>query len=141
MILLVEDNEDDAALALRAFHKNEPGREIHVAEDGVIALEFLHGRNGEAPAHPLPRVVLLDLKLPRLDGHQVLQRIRQDARTRILPVVMLSSSAEETDIARSYALGANSYVRKPVSFSDFMLAAKQLDAYWLSLNETPPHTS
>jgi two-component system response regulator len=82
--------------------------------------------------------VLLDLKLPRLDGLQVLERIRQDARTRLLPVVMLTSSAEETDIARSYALGANSYVRKPVSFSDFMAAAKQLDAYWLSLNHPPP---
>ncbi|MBX3263881.1 MAG: response regulator [Labilithrix sp.] len=136
LILLVEDNEDDAALALRAFRKHEPNREIHVAADGVLALEFLHGKAGAAPTAPLPRFVLLDLKLPKLDGFQVLERIRQEPRTSNLPVVMLTSSAEQTDIERSYALGANSYVRKPISFGDFLDAARQLDDYWSSLNLT-----
>ncbi|HVH42799.1 MAG TPA: response regulator [Labilithrix sp.] len=138
MILLVEDNEDDAALALRAFRKHEPAREIHVAEDGVLALEFLHGKKGSAPTHPLPRVVLLDLKLPRLDGFQVLEQIRREPRTSCLPVVMLTSSAEDGDIERSYALGANSYVRKPVSFAEFLDTARQLVEYWLSLNLSVP---
>ncbi|MBX3209185.1 MAG: response regulator [Labilithrix sp.] len=138
VILLVEDNEDDAALALRAFRKHEPNREIHVAEDGVVALEFLHGKPGASPSAPLPRVVLLDLKLPKLDGFQVLERIRHEPRTSNLPVVMLTSSAEHTDIERSYALGANSYVRKPISFVEFLDAAKQLGDYWLSLNLTAP---
>jgi len=140
VILLVEDNEDDAALALRAFRKHEPTREIHVAEDGVAALEFLHGTTGTAPASPLPRVVLLDLKLPRLDGFQVLERIRQEPRTSHLPVVMLTSSAEHIDIERCYALGANSYVRKPISFTEFLEAAKQLDDYWHSLNLGVPRS-
>lgn len=138
--MLVEDNEDDAALALRAFRKHEPTREIHVAEDGVAALEFLHGKTGTAPASPLPRVVLLDLKLPRLDGFQVLERIRQEPRTSHLPVVMLTSSAEHIDIERCYALGANSYVRKPISFTEFLEAAKQLDDYWHSLNLGVPRS-
>jgi CheY-like chemotaxis protein len=133
MILIVEDNEDDAALALRAFRRHEPAREIHVAEDGVTALEYLHGKGGDV--RPLPRVVLLDLKLPRLDGFQVLERIRQEPRTKFLPVVMLTSSAEQQDLERSYELGANSYLRKPVSFADFLEAAKQIDVYWHSLNQ------
>ena len=134
VILLVEDNEDDAALALRAFRKHEPKREIHVAADGVVALEFLHGKAGAAPTAPLPRFVLLDLKLPKLDGFQVLERIRRNPRTSSLPVVMLTSSAEELDVGRSYALGANSYVRKPISFVELVDAARQLDDYWSSLN-------
>ena len=138
--MLVEDNEDDAALALRAFRKHEPTREIHVAEDGVAAHEFLHGKTGTAPASPLPRVVLLDLKLPTLDGFQVLERIRQEPRTSHLPVVMLTSSAEHIDIERCYALGANSYVRKPISFTEFLEAAKQLDDYWHSLNLGVPRS-
>lgn len=141
VILLVEDNEDDAALAIRAFHKHHPAREIFVAGDGVAALEYLFGKDGEAAndsARPLPKVVLLDLKLPRLDGFQVLERIRQDPRTRLLPVVMLTTSLEDEDVRKSYSLGANSYVRKPVSFSDFLTAAKQLDDYWLALNEPSP---
>jgi two-component system response regulator len=135
MILLVEDNEDDAALALRAFRRHEGEREIHVAEDGVAALEYLHGKEGEV--RPLPRLVLLDLMLPRLDGFEVLERIREEPRTRYLPVVMLTSSAEQEDVEKSYRLGANSYLRKPVSFSEFVAAAKQIGAYWLSLNELP----
>jgi CheY-like chemotaxis protein len=138
VILLVEDNEDDAALAIRAFHKHQPSREIHVAEDGVVALEYLFGKDGGDGERPLPKVVLLDLKLPRLDGFQVLERIRQEPRTRLLPVVMLTTSLEDEDVRRSYSLGANSYVRKPVSFSDFLTAAKQLDDYWLALNEPSP---
>jgi two-component system response regulator len=137
MILLVEDNEDDVALALRAFRKHEPTREIHVAEDGASALEFLLGKDGQPPTHPLPRLVLLDLKLPGLNGHEVLERLRQESRTKLLPVVMLTSSVEAEDVEKSYALGANSYVRKPVSLSDFVGMAKQIDQYWLTLNQLP----
>jgi two-component system, response regulator len=137
MILLVEDNEDDVALALRAFRKHEPTREIHVAEDGAAALEFLLGKDGQPPTHPLPRLVLLDLKLPGLNGHEVLERLRQESRTKLLPVVMLTSSVEAEDVQKSYALGANSYVRKPVSLSDFVVMAKQIDQYWLTLNQLP----
>lgn len=138
MILLVEDNEDDVALALRAFRKHAPDREIRIAGDGVQALDFLLGAGGEPPAPALPQVVLLDLKLPRLDGFQVLERIRRSPRTSHLPVVMLTSSAEHVDIQRSYALGANSYVRKPVSFAEFLDIARQLASYWLSLNLPVP---
>lgn len=132
-ILLVEDNPDDELLTRRAFEKNRIGNRIVVAHDGVEALELLFG-GGE-----LPQLVLLDLKLPRVDGLEVLRRMRADDRTRLLPVVVLTSSREERDLVESYRLGANSYVRKPVDFDEFVEAARQLGLYWLLLNEPPPH--
>jgi two-component system response regulator len=132
-ILLVEDNPDDELLTRRAFEKNRIGNRIVVAHDGVEALEILFG-GGE-----LPQLVLLDLKLPRIDGLEVLRRVRADDRTRLLPVVVLTSSREERDLVESYRLGANSYVRKPVDFDEFVEAARQLGLYWLLLNEPPPH--
>jgi len=136
-ILLVEDNEDDAELTLRAFRKNNIYNEIHVARDGAEAIDWLFGSNG-TPAATLPTVVLLDLKLPKIDGLGVLQRIRAHDRTRHLPVVILTSSMEEMDRINGYRLGANSYVRKPVDFGDFLKATQQLGLYWLVLNEGPP---
>lgn len=139
-ILLVEDNPDDAALTLRAFKKHNVINEIIVAGDGVEALDYLFatgaylGRENCA----LPQLVLLDLKLPRLDGLEVLRRLRADARTRLLPVVILTSSDEEQDILQGYNLGANSYIRKPVDFDEFMEAVRQLKLYWLVLNQAPP---
>jgi two-component system, response regulator len=136
-ILLVEDNPDDVELTLRAFRKNNIANDIVVARDGAEALGLLMGAGpGEAP--PLPAVVLLDLKLPRVDGLDVLRGIRGSERTRLLPVVVLTSSNEERDLVNSYSLGANSYVRKPVDFMEFMEAVKQLGLYWLVLNATPP---
>jgi CheY-like chemotaxis protein len=132
-ILLVEDNEDDELLTLRALKKNNILNEVVVAHDGVEALERLFTPNAQ-----LPQVVLLDLNLPRLGGLEVLRKIREDARTKLLPVVMLTSSKEEEDVARSYALGANAYVRKPVEFSEFSEAVKTLGLFWLLLNQTPP---
>jgi two-component system response regulator len=132
-ILLVEDNQDDVELTLRALRKSDVRCQVDVAADGVAALEYLLGP-GE---RPLPAFVLLDLKLPKLSGHEVLERIRREARTRLLPVVVLTSSRERADLERCYALGANSYVRKPVDFDAFMQAARQLGAYWLEVNETP----
>jgi two-component system response regulator len=140
---LVEDNEDDVALTLRAFKKNNLANEVHVATDGQKALEFLFG-NGEhaaRAAEDLPQVVLLDLKLPKVDGLEVLRRIRANARTRALPVVVLTSSKEERDLVESYRLGANSYVRKPVDFEQFTSAAHQLGLYWMVLNMTPTTTA
>ncbi len=139
-ILLVEDNPDDAALTLRAFKKNHILNEVIVARDGVEALDYLFGAGAYAgrDATSLPAVMLLDLKLPRLDGLEVLKRIRNDPRTRLLRVVVLTSSKEEQDIMHSYNLGANSYIRKPVDFDSFMTAVGQLGMYWLLLNETPP---
>ena len=132
-ILLVEDNQDDVELTLRALRKNDVRCQVHVAADGVAALEYLLG-----PAlKPLPTFVLLDLKLPKVSGHEVLERIRREARTRLLPVVVLTSSREQADLERCYALGANSYVRKPVDFDAFMRATRQLGSYWLEVNETP----
>jgi len=131
-ILLVEDNPDDEALALRAFKKSGIMNEIVVARDGVEALEFLFATDG-----PRPAVVLLDLKLPRKNGLEVLKEIRSDERTRRLPVVILTSSSEDQDMVESYDLGANSYVRKPVDFVEFAEAVSQLGVYWLLLNETP----
>jgi two-component system, response regulator len=139
-ILLVEDNPDDAALTLRALKKNQVVNDITVVTDGVQALEYLFcegsfsARNGAE----LPQVVLLDLKLPKLDGLGVLQRLRADQRTKLLPVVILTSSNEERDRVQGYGLGANSYVRKPVDFDAFVAAAAQLGLYWLVLNEPPP---
>lgn len=135
-ILLVEDNPDDEALTLRAFRKNNIKNEIVVAHDGVEALDYLFATGpfaGQAPE--APQVVLLDLKLPRVDGLEVLRRIRADDRTRLIPVVILTSSKEEQDLVDGYSLGCNSYVRKPVNFDEFMEAARQLGMYWLLLNE------
>ena len=140
MILLVEDNPDDVELTLRAFAKNHISNEIIVARDGIEALDFLFGTGayaGRDLSIPI-QLVLLDLKLPRLDGLEVLERLRADERTRLLPVVILTSSREEGDLVKGYALGANSYIRKPVDFSQFLEAIRQLGLYWLVLNEPPP---
>jgi two-component system, response regulator len=138
-ILLVEDNPDDEALTVRALKKSNVANEIIVVRDGVEALDYLfcEGSFAGSPPRALPQVVLLDLKLPKLDGLGVLRRIRADARTRFLPVVILSSSDEEADRFQGYSLGANSYVRKPVNFEQFLTAAAQLGLYWLVLNEPP----
>jgi two-component system response regulator len=140
IILLVEDNPDDQALTLRALRKNNLANEVVMARDGVEAIEFLFGSDADfGRSSPiLPALVLLDLKLPKLDGLEVLRRIRDSARTRRLPVVVLTSSKEEQDLITSYNLGANSYVRKPVDFNEFMEAVRQLGLYWLVLNETAP---
>jgi two-component system response regulator len=140
MILLVEDNPDDEALTLRAFRKNNIGNEIVVAHDGEEALEYLfrRGKYAERDPHKLPEVILLDLKLPKVDGLEVLRQIRTNQDTRLLPVVILTSSKEEQDLIEGYSQGANSYVRKPVDFNKFIEAVRQLGLYWLVLNETPP---
>jgi CheY-like chemotaxis protein len=130
-ILLVEDNPDDEALAIRAFKRHHIGNEIVVARDGVEALDYLF-------IDLKPTVVLLDLKLPRLDGIEVLRRIRADERTKLLPVVVLTTSSEEQDMLDSYSLGCNSYIRKPVDFLQFSEAIRQLGMYWLLMNEPPP---
>ncbi len=139
-ILLVEDNPDDAALTVHALETNKIGNTLVIARDGVEALDYLFGSGSYAGRNPadLPAVVLLDLKLPRIDGLEVLRRVRSDGRTHLLPVVILTSSNEEEDRIKGYALGANSYVRKPVDFDDFVRAAGQLGLYWLLLNQAPP---
>jgi len=139
IVLLVEDNADDELLTIRAFRKNNLRNEIVVARDGVEALDYLFATGahvGRAPG--LPEMVLLDLKLPRLDGLEVLRRIRADHRTALLPVVILTSSKQEEDLLKSYELGANSYVRKPVEFEAFVEAVRNLGLYWLVVNEAPP---
>lgn len=140
VILLVEDIPDDEALTVRALKKNNIVNEVVVAHDSVQALDYLFGEGGHAGRNTkdLPQVVLLDLKLPKLDGLGVLRRLRSDPRTKLLPVVILTSSTEEQDRINGYGLGANSYVRKPVDFDQFMDAARQLGLYWLVLNEPPP---
>jgi two-component system response regulator len=140
VILLVEDNPDDEALTLRALKKNNIGNDIVVARDGVEALDYLFGTGAYAgrDVTQVPAVTLLDLKIPKLDGLEVLKRLRADERTRLMPVVILTSSKEEHDLANSYKLGANSYIRKPVDFSQFVEAIRQLGLYWLVINETPP---
>jgi len=140
VILLVEDNPDDEALTVRALEKNKILNEVVVARDGVQALDYLFGQGSYAgrDTTETPQVVLLDLKLPKLDGLEVLRRLRADDRTKLLPVVILTSSNEERDRVRGYGLGANSYVRKPVDFDAFVTAAAQLGLYWLVLNEPPP---
>ena len=138
MILLVEDNPDDAKLTLRAFKRNNMLNPIVVARDGVEALDIL-GLGAKPAAKPkLPAVVLLDLKLPKIDGMEVLRHIRANECTKLLPVVILTSSREEEDLSNGYRLGANSYIRKPVDFSGFLTAVQQLGMYWLLLNEPPP---
>ena len=141
MILLVEDNPDDEALTRRALVKNNIQNEIVVARDGAEALDFLFCTGTFASRDPgaVPEVVLLDLKLPKIDGLEVLRRLRADERTRLLPVVILTSSKEEQDLVNGYLLGANSYIRKPVNFEQFVEAVRQLGLYWLVLNEPPPH--
>ncbi|HFD87465.1 MAG TPA: response regulator [Gammaproteobacteria bacterium] len=139
ILLLVEDNPDDEALTLRALRKHNLANQIVVARDGQEALDFLFGQGAysDRDTSILPQVILLDLKLPKIDGLQVLERLRADPTTRPIPVVILTSSSEEQDMIRSYDLGANSYVRKPVDFSQFIEAARQLGLYWLVLNEVP----
>ena len=136
-ILLVEDNPKDEALTLRALQKHNLQTAVVVRRDGVQALDYLLGPNG-GTVEPLPRLVLLDLKLPKVDGLEVLRRLRSHERTRLLPVVILTSSGEERDILEGYRLGTNSYVRKPVDFAEFTEAVRQLGLYWLILNITPP---
>jgi two-component system response regulator len=140
IILLVEDNPDDEALTIRALKKSNIRNEVVVARDGAEALEFLFGTGAYAGRDTSiwPQVVLLDLKLPKVDGLEVLRRIRADERTQLLPVVILTSSKEERDLIEGYKLGANSYVRKPVDFSQFAEAVRQLGLYWFVLNEMPP---
>jgi two-component system response regulator len=137
LILLVEDSPDDVALTLRALKSHNIKNEVVVVEDGAKALEFLFGSGERPPAPALPAVVLLDLKLPKVDGLGVLRAIRSDDRTRLIPVVILTSSDEQRDMVEGYSLGANSYVRKPVDFVEFTDAAKQLGLYWLLLNQSP----
>jgi len=137
-ILLVEDNPDDVALTLRALKSHNITNDVVVAPDGAQALDYLFGADGGKHAPELPAVVLLDLKLPKVNGMEVLQRIRADEGTQLLPVVILTSSDEERDVIEGYSLGANSYVRKPVDFVEFTQAAKQLGLYWLLMNRAPP---
>ena len=133
MILLVEDDPDHELLTIRALNKSNIANDVRVARDGAEAIELLFG------AEPIkPQVILLDLKLPKVEGLEVLRRIRESPETRMLPVVVLTSSDEERDLVRSYQIGVNSYIRKPVSFTDFAEATRQLGMYWLVLNECPP---
>ena len=139
VILLVEDNPDDVKLTLRALKKSNILNEVVVAQDGVEALDYLFG-TGKFEVRDtriMPQMILLDLKMPRMDGLEVLHRIREDERTKVLPVVILTTSSEDKDRVESYKLGANSYVRKPVDFNQFVEAVRQLGLYWLVLNEAP----
>jgi two-component system, response regulator len=138
-LLLVEDNPTDEKLTVRAFKKCGVEHEMIVVRDGAEALDYLFaGQHPGGSAHRLPAVVLLDLSLPRIDGHEVLRRIRAEERTKLLPVVILTASKEEEDVARSYSLGANAYVRKPVDFGEFVSAAQTLGLFWLVMNQVPP---
>jgi CheY-like chemotaxis protein len=137
-ILLVEDNPKDEALTLRALKRSNLVSNIVVARDGVEALDYLHKPGADGSHNPVPRLILLDLKLPKIDGHEVLKRIRANERTQLLPIVILTTSTEDRDRQQGYRLGANSYVRKPVDFAEFAQAVAQLGLYWLVLNEEPP---
>ena len=136
-LMLIEDNPDDAELTLRAFRRNGVESPIHVATSGIEALDWLFARASQ-PDLPLPVVILLDLRMPLIDGFEVLRRIRADERTRLVPVVILTSSREESDLIDSYRLGVNSYIVKPVDFSQFVEVVSQLGLYWAVLNEPPP---
>ena len=140
IILLVEDNPDDVELTMRALKKNNIQNEVVVAPDGAEALDYLFGTGKYTGRNTsiTPQIVLLDLKLPKVSGLEVLQRLREDGRTKLLPVVILTSSKEEQDLVDGYSLGANSYIRKPVDFNQFTEAVRQLGLYWLLLNESPP---
>jgi two-component system response regulator len=140
VILLVEDNPDDEALTLRALKKNNIRNEVVVARDGVEAMDYLFGTGAHVGRDlaAMPQVILLDLKLPKMDGFEVLERIRSSEATKFLPVVILTTSNEDQDRIRGYGLGANSFVRKPVEFDKFIEAVRQLGLYWLILNEAPP---
>lgn len=140
IILLVEDNRDDEELTLLAFEQSGIVNEVVVVRDGAEALDYLLGTGTHAnrDLNDMPAVILLDLKLPKIDGLEVLQRLRADARTQLLPVVVLTTSKEDRDLINSYRLGCNSYVRKPVDFTEFLEAARQLGLYWLRLNEALP---
>ena len=139
-LLLVEDNPDDELLTVRALKRNNILNEIVVARDGVEALDYLFGTGAYAgrDMSVMPQIILLDLKLPKIDGLEVLKRLRANERTHLIPVIILTSSKEETDLVRGYSLGANSYIRKPVDFEQFVQAVQQLKLYWLVLNEAPP---
>jgi two-component system response regulator len=139
-ILLVEDNPDDEELTLRALRKNNIMNTVDVARDGAEALDYLFCQGAHKARDPSqkPAIVMLDLKLPKIDGLEVLRRIRADERTRLMPVVILTSSKEEQDLLKSYSLGANSYIRKPVDFNQFVTTVGHLGLYWLVLNEAPP---
>lgn len=139
-ILLVEDNPDDEALTVRALKSSNIMNSVVVARDGLEALDYLHGSGAYAgrDVNDLPQVVLLDLKLPKIDGLEVLKRLRAEPLTELLPVIILTSSKEEQDLINGYKLGANSYVRKPVDFAQFSEAVRQLKLYWLVVNEPPP---
>jgi two-component system response regulator len=143
IILLVEDNADDELLTVRAFKKSNVANKVIVVRDGIEALDWLFATGDHADRDTTiePQIILLDLKLPRLDGLEVLRRIRADARTALLPVIIMTSSKEDEDIVKSYALGANSYVRKPVEFDRFAEAVKNLGIYWLVLNQKPPSSN
>jgi two-component system response regulator len=139
VILLVEDNPDDVQLTLRALKKSKIANEVVIARDGIEAMDYIFatGNHTGRDTTILPQVVLLDLKMPKLDGFEVLHRLRNDDRTRLLPVVVLTTSSEDRDRVESYKLGANSYIRKPVDFEQFVDAVQQLGLYWLVLNEAP----
>ena len=139
-ILLVEDNQDDEELTLMAFEQSGINNEVEVVRDGAEALDYLFGTgsHAERDISNKPSVILLDLKLPKISGLEVLRRLRKDEQTHYLPIVVLSTSKEDRDIINSYKLGCNSYVRKPVDFNEFLTATQQLGLYWLSLNETLP---
>lgn len=142
-ILLVEDNPDDVELTIRAFEKNSVRNEVVVARDGAHALELLFGKggNGNANQRLVPSLVLLDLKIPNVGGFEVLKRMREHSETRLIPVVILTSSKEELDIVNGYTLGANSYVSKPIDYQQYLDAVQQMATYWLSINEPVPEGS
>ena len=138
-ILLVEDNHDDVVLTVRALQKNNLGNDVYVVWDGLEALDFLYGRNAYAERNPqeLPQLILLDLDLPKMNGLELLRRLREDERTRLLPVVVLSTSDEEQDVVLSYTCGANSYIQKSLDYKKFVETIRQLGIYWLKLNDFP----